>query len=595
MKLLLLVAACFAAAHGTAVPGYQDWCSNNFWIFPDQSSYCFDLPINKLWYTPQFYNFLKDYPQPVTGDDMCEAENTDIAGIISGYRSQLATKRTEFKCLLEAGLPAFKSQIDTLHAQFQSSYETNLQKVMSQSSAEYAIKVQQYAAELSSLKTAAVTSFNNAVTDVISKIKSYHDQLLANFESCLTNRKCRVESYALKLDEMSNEIQRRYAATLTSAMEKKESWVRSIFTKLYNNQIKQTDFEDAMNRYKQLLETEKQCLIQQFKTKIDAAVLKMKNSYRCNYKCYFNTGCYGFSRRSYTRSCTRMPSPPRYSYKLVGVSAFNPEWKGCPAPAKPTTPAEPEFKSDVYIQCIDDKAREYLSTLATKVTEWKGKVTSWKSTSLTSLKATISTMYPRGYVGQLFTNCEVEEFRRRLEQQAQTWLDEQERQLLAQITTVENRYKCQINDWSSRAKSFVGRVKQQYDSCIANKNQKIASYNSQLDQKVIDRRSQLYAKVKAMADQHKCLFNQFYQCSFGLNPTDNLIKKLKTEYESCVDQKVQQVMTNYDTFWCTEKPKLKEIYKCGFKCFPKISIPDLRINFQWNFCPPSLNSFQFYC
>merc|ERR1719385_161694 len=372
MKLLLLVAACFAAAHGTAVPGYQDWCSNNFWIFPDQSSYCFDLPINKLWYTPQFYNFLKDYPQPVTGDDMCEAENTDIAGIISGYRSQLATKRTEFKCLLEAGLPAFKSQIDTLHAQFQSSYETNLQKVMSQSSAEYAIKVQQYAAELSSLKTAAVTSFNNAVTDVISKIKSYHDQLLANFESCLTNRKCRVESYALKLDEMSNEIQRRYAATLTSAMEKKESWVRSIFTKLYNNQIKQTDFEDAMNRYKQLLENEKQCLIQQFKTKIDAAVLKMKNSYRCNYKCYFNTGCYGFSRRSYTRSCTRMPSPPRYSYKLVGVSAFNPEWKGCPAPAKPTTPAEPEFKSDVYIQCIDDKAREYLSTLATKVTEWKG-------------------------------------------------------------------------------------------------------------------------------------------------------------------------------------------------------------------------------
>ena len=39
-----------------------------------------------------------------------------------------------------------------------------------------------------------------------------------------------------------------------------------------------------------------------FNGKVDKAVAQMKESYRCSYKCSFNTGCYGFSRKSYSRS-----------------------------------------------------------------------------------------------------------------------------------------------------------------------------------------------------------------------------------------------------------------------------------------------------
>ena len=39
-----------------------------------------------------------------------------------------------------------------------------------------------------------------------------------------------------------------------------------------------------------------------FQGEVDTAVAALKESYRCNYKCYFNTGCYGFNRRSFRQT-----------------------------------------------------------------------------------------------------------------------------------------------------------------------------------------------------------------------------------------------------------------------------------------------------
>lgn len=599
MKLLIVLVACFVAAQATSLPSYQSWCNSNFWLFPDQSYYRYTLPFNRAWCTPQYYSdILKEFPQPILGPDMCEAEQANIACITAGYRTKLEAKRTEFKCLLEAGLPAFKQAIDTIHARYQASFECNLQRVLCKTSTAYALKVAQYCSQLAKLKSDAVCRFNNSVTQLIAKIKAFHDQILANFENCLTTRKARVDAYILKLNQRSCEIQQRYAACITAAITKRVNWVRCVFTALYSNQIKQgTDFENAMCNYQTMLDCEKTNLIAAFKTKIEAAVLKIKNCYRCNYKCYFNSGCYGFSRRSYRRSCTALPNPPRYNYKLVSVSAFKPQWKGCRSstvPAKTTTTEQ--FDVAAYNKCIDDSACQWLNYIAAKVTEWKGKVTTWKCNSLTSMKSKICTMYPRGCPGQLFTQCQIDAYRARLEREAQTWLDNRECELLAQITSLETRYKSQVNNWSCRAKAYITKVKQQFDACVANKCQRIQQYTCQLDQMISTRRSQLYAKLKAMADRHKLYFRQFYQCSFGCNPTDSLIKKLKTDYECCVDQKVCDVIAQYDLFWCTEKPKLIEIYKCSFKCLPKVSIPQLRIYVQWNFCPPQLSSFfRSYC
>ena len=57
-----------------------------------------------------------------------------------------------------------------------------------------------------------------------------------------------------------------------------------------------------MVEYKKKLDKEVEKLVQDFRTKVEAVVKQLEESYRCNYKCYFQIGCRGFSRRSYSRS-----------------------------------------------------------------------------------------------------------------------------------------------------------------------------------------------------------------------------------------------------------------------------------------------------
>merc|ERR1739838_702258 len=65
-----------------------------------------------------------------------------------------------------------------------------------------------------------------------------------------------------------------------------------------------------------------------FKAKVNAAIELLKDAYRCNYRCGFNLGC-RFSRNSYSRSCVRIPTPEKTSYKLAGLGAFKVDWNGC--------------------------------------------------------------------------------------------------------------------------------------------------------------------------------------------------------------------------------------------------------------------------
>merc|ERR1712183_281585 len=99
-------------------------------------------------------------------------------------------------------------------------------------------------------------------------------------------------------------------------------------------------------------------------------------NYRCNYKCYFNSGCYGFSLKSFSRQCTEFPSPPKYSYKLVGVSPFKADWSGIPYNCLNTCSEDdknPTFDDQSHIESIGTKAEEYETDLKTKVEEWKVK------------------------------------------------------------------------------------------------------------------------------------------------------------------------------------------------------------------------------
>ena len=58
----------------------------------------------------------------------------------------------------------------------------------------------------------------------------------------------------------------------------------------------------AMTNYGLLLDSERTNLINEFNITITEAVEKAKDCYRCNYKCHFNTGSYGFAKHQYKRT-----------------------------------------------------------------------------------------------------------------------------------------------------------------------------------------------------------------------------------------------------------------------------------------------------
>merc|ERR1739838_988567 len=120
--------------------------------------------------------------------------------------------------------------------------------------------------------------------------------------------KCRIES-----------VITRYHNQLKAIASRRHCFVVSIFHKLYAGTGHANTSTAKMVEYKKKLDKEVEKLVKEFRKKVEAVVAQLKDSYRCNYKCYFQIGCRGFSRRSYSRSCVRFTSPPCYSYKLTGL------------------------------------------------------------------------------------------------------------------------------------------------------------------------------------------------------------------------------------------------------------------------------------
>jgi len=603
MKLFAVFLACIVATQAIPqCPGYSYWCSHNFWVFPYPSSYCYRIPFDRSWCTAQYYSkCLVEFPKSIPVNT-CEAERKDIPDQVQEIRVKLQKEREEIVKKMKAGRQDFEDLIDRLHLGYLGQYKAFLSRGLCPSTQDYQTRVNNYMAELKRIKERYLSQFDSDVMKKDEQIKAFHERLLSQFQSCLTSRKCRVDSYTLNLKTKAKEIQRVYEECLTQHIKKRVSWVISVFKKIYDDNIKSKGFKDAMDNYAQYLEEEKKDLIKDFVKKVTDAVTQMIESYRCNYKCYFRTGCYGFSRRSFRRSCVRMPCAPRYSYKLVGLCAFNPEWKAPPCPVPTTPKIKPAvvetFNHQKYLDDIDNTAAIQGNELKLKSALWRKEVDDWKVQTLKTLMARIETMMPKAtYCKQAWTMNEVEAFRKGLREQATNWVNQQVLRLYAQITKVYNMWSQRIESWRVQARAFIMRIKSRFDCCMANKKSKVTQYTINMDQRIAAMRARLTQRLESSARHHKCLFDRFFLCSFGKAPisTDTEITKLKKEYHNCIDLKVSRVIQLFNQYWVMNKTKYIQHYECGFKCTPKVTVPTFRACYQWRFCAPSLSCFRFYC
>jgi len=602
MKFVAVFLACIVAAQAAtySCPSYDYWCSHNFHVLPARSYYCYTVPFSRSWCTSQYYaDCLFEFPQPLTGaEESCEAEKANVEDIITGYETKLSNARNTIRDELNEGLAPFESDLDDLHATYLSTFMLYLKNCYDENSSEYTTKVADYQDELAALKTQAVADFNTAVAAAITRIETFHGQIITQFRSCLTNRTSRLNSYNLKLDERATCIVTQYRERLEAIVTKKVDFVKCVFDRLYADKSKDAQYDNAMINYEAELTAQVNADVAAFQGEVDTAVAALKESYRCNYKCYFQTGCYGFSRKSYSRSCISFPSPPKTSYKLVGVGQFKADWNGAAYNCLRTCTAEEKtctFDDQTHITEIGTKVEGYKSDLADKVVEWQGQVTAWEATATESLTATVQCMIPKTYCGVAPTEAEIQAYQATAQTQATNWIAAKKTELLAQITALETRITGQIDSWKIRAEAYITKVKAQFDCCVNNKNTKISSYTTSLEEKRVAQRAALVTRMNEFATQHKSQFDQFFLCAFGEAPVDTLIQNLKTHYHGCVQTKVDDVLAKFDAFWTEWQPQLVEHYTCGFKCTTKVTTPCLNLKYSWNFCAPSVSSCRFYC
>jgi len=598
MKFIVAFLACIVAAQAStfSCPTYDYWCSHNFHVLPPRSYYCYTVPFNSAWCTSQYYaDCLLEFPK--AEGTSCEAEKTDVESCIRTYTTKLETARGTIRTTLEEGLEPFTNTIDALHLQYVNTYKAYLKLVHDEGTTEYNTKVSDYEAELLAIKNQAITDFNNAVDAAMTRIESFHTQIIAQFRSCLVSRTAKINSYNTQLDTRVTSIVSQYRTRLEAIVTKKVTWVRSVFDKLYAGKEKHADHEAAMTAYNTELSRQVDTDVSAFESELATAVNELKTSYRCNSKCYFQTGCYGFSRRSYSRSCVRLPSPPKTSYKLVGIGAFKADWNGCAYRCLRTCTEEEKtctFDHQSHLTEIESRETTYKSDLSTKVSGWRDQVNTWETTATTSLTAIIQTLQPRSYCGVAPTPEEIAAFRAAAQTIATNWIAAKKAEFLAQITAIETRVTGQIESWKTRADAYINRVKAQFDCCVTNKQAKISSYTTSLEAKKVAAKAALNTKLTSMATQHKSRFDQFHIAMFGATPAEPLIVALKTNYHTCVDNKVTEVLGKFDTFWNEWQPKLVEHYTCGFKCTTSVTTPSLNLCYNWNFCAPSLSTCKFY-
>jgi len=598
MKFVAVFLACIVAAQAAtfACPSYDYWCSHSFHVLPPRHFYCYTVPFKSCWCTSQYYaNCLAEFPQKK--DPSCEDEIKDMDAFIAVYENKLLEARKKIEKEMNEGLAAFIKQIDDLHASYITTFKLYLKNCYAENSAEYIARVESYIAELAAAKTRALTNFANSVSTNMLRIKAFHDRIIANFRSCLEGRVLKISAYNTKMDSRATEIKKKYSDCLKAMVKKRISWVTKIFEKLYAGTTKTA--KDAMAKYECDLIIQIAVFTNQFNQKVDAAVKEMKENYRCNYKCFFQTGCFGFSRRSFSRSCVRFPTPPKYNFKFFGMCAFNADWNGCAYSCLRTcTVAEknPTFDDQTHIDAIKVKTTGYKNELAAKVAQWKKQIAEWKVKAQSELSEKIICLIPRTYCGTAPTQVEIDAFHQQLQAQAQTWIDLKEKELLAQVASIETRITARINSWHISALAYISRIKEQFNCCVNNRNAKIISYNACLAEKRKTQRAQLLKRLTAHADQHKCVFDRFYECSFSDLPEEVVFVELKAAYKACVDQKVLDVLAKFDAFWDKWEPQLKEHYCCGFKCMAKVTTPCLNLCYNWNFCAPSIRSCRFlYC
>merc|ERR1712168_295028 len=596
MKYIAIFLACIVAAQAATFkcPSYEYWCAHSFHVLPESSYYCLNVPFDNCWIQSSFYkevlvNFPKKTPFGLE-------KEKDIDTIVAEMERRFEESRIKIEKGLLEGLPRYQENLRKLHEyyiahlkQYYSRCVEDQQRVNE--------KVAEYTRELQEKLEKAVSDYKKAVEEAMSRIKDYQEQIIKQFREACVSRDTRVKSYCSAVDQRSTQYSQCYKDRLNQIVMKKVAFVKRVFTELYSDKVMHADFDEAIRIWEEELRKEVEKMVEEFVVTVTTVTKKMKETFRCAYVVCWVNGCY-IIQRSRVETRITFPRAPHTACRICGVNCFQADWAGCVFKSLRTCSKEErecKFDDSTLIIEITRLRDGYLKELEIKKAEWIRQVEGWVIHARRGLKGIYLKKSPITYNDCPATEEEVIDLHKRLEEQAEVWLDSQKEIQISQIMGACHHYEAKIHGWERKCRKMVEKVKIQFDCCVADKKKKIKVYEECLLHKRSEQKIILVKSLKTRSAAHLACFEKFFCSAFGANPENQLIKELRIHYRECVQKKIEEVLKKYEEWWIIWQPKLIEHYVCGLKCSVKFEAPCLELHYKWEFCPVAIDKCVFYC
>merc|ERR1711872_419685 len=474
MKCVAILLACIVAVSATVDYSCPDASSAKTVYVPepkvDSSVYCVNLKTEQKWFTTAYYlqeGDISNFPKEGGEDANCTDEPPK--DLVENMRKALAKRLLEIveEMNKQWEPEGFKKAIDEAHAAALKTYAEDLvaaKKAATEAEAADLPEYKLFASKLALKLNSAKLQFDCAVKRIQSRLACYHTQILSRFEQCLNMRKCRITSYENKMEDRKKQMVDNYKKSLARVTEAKHAFVKKTLEALFKCDKAEYDsqeIEKKIGQYKANLEACDKELWEKYEKDLADACKEMEDTYKCEYRCTFNSGCYSFSRSSYSRKCVQFPKPERVSYKLAGVSPFKATWKGGCIPAKKT--CEKQTNEEVKKDPCNGEI----------IKDWQA-------------QAVID---------------------------AQSWIDMHESRMLLEATQVHDNGKCAMDMWVSRMKAAVEKLAGRYNECINKKDTRKDCYMNQLESRRKCQRSQLENRLDCMIRRITTQFTKFLTCA----------------------------------------------------------------------------------
>nr|XP_039253168.1 uncharacterized protein LOC120330333 [Styela clava] len=624
MKILLLLLGCLAVANAALYQpshcGYVTYNVGQFYRI-NYGCYSFRSYYCPAWFTTKYYsNVLKSYPgEKCTEDgfvemtvDVFEAEvkkqlkevadkiYLDMQQKYEDWDETATNQNTEAKKKHEDAIEEYAKQylrITGLQEESEEMKETNKKAI------------ENYNTKLDSLLEEAKKNYNDDMQKRYACVLEYHEKLVERSVTCFTTRLAKIAEYKEALEKRVTEYETKYKCVMEAIVKQRSE----VFQKLIYRAHCSEDWNEAeVNAVLEAFKTKEtqsyQTQLDEYTTKLTAAIAELVKSYACAYQCaYGGTLCFGRSqfytncrsigkwwtyRITTQRSCFRFLTY-KFQYRTIQYKQL----KKCETDEVNIT--EQKFKED-----LDTKAKTIIESMKKTYAEWFAQAEITNQKALESFKKIVDERH-KCLITYYKANCLVknncitadnltslEEYQKSLDEQKKEAIAEYEKKLEERLSRASKAYTDMIDCHEQRINERIAKYVAQYASCLSTRKTKIENYEKCLSERFERRLKCITERLEKISQLRMEQYLKLLEFYMG-KPLGNEAQALYDAYQAKTETELADIVTKIKGDWEKHLSDLKEHYACGFKCTYCVQLRELRIHYNYRCVLPTSSSYCF--